>query len=300
MKSINSQSGIVILIALLIIAGVLASATILGGLIIQDIQQARLLDDSIQAYYYAESGAERALHQTRKRDALQPQDCELVDPSSTCHETLGVCTDSDVACITMTPNTFPQVGPNNSDWVVDIANESLTTFSLGAGESFQIDLFSPYDIAAQETSGIESIVLQSLNNSAFSIYGQLTNLTVLVDPTTLCMGTPTSTVSQGYISGANYSATITGLPSMNISSDCAYVVRFSKSLGATEDIYTLSLYNEEDPNIGEQVAIPSRLLVESEGTYRNATQRVKVRTPIRPPLSGLYDFVLFSEEEIVK
>jgi hypothetical protein len=49
-----------------------------------------------------------------------------------------------------------------------------------------------------------------------------------------------------------------------------------------------------------QVAIPARIVLNSTGKYSTVRQAIRVTMPRRSPMSGLYDYVLFSECSLVK
>ncbi|MFA5358979.1 MAG: hypothetical protein WC310_04145 [Patescibacteria group bacterium] len=51
---------------------------------------------------------------------------------------------------------------------------------------------------------------------------------------------------------------------------------------------------------GEQLDLPTRLIFGTEGYFANSSQRIKVSMPKNPPIYGLFDYVLFSEESIEK
>lgn len=303
-RMIQKKDGVVLLLALLMITGVLASAAIFATILLRDIQQTRLLDHSIQAYYLAESGAERALYQTRKLEAIQPFDCGIVADNSECDQDTGYCSGTEVACIVSEQGTLRDYFTSGENWEVAVANEQSTNVVLDIGDSFQIDLFSPYQTV--QSSGqvhVESIVVTSPDVSNFILYGQLTNLSSFVGDgiNSSCLNEPV--IDQGFISGSNGSATIVGLTGSNIHPACSYIFRVSNPLangGGQSGAFSIALYDAENPTNGEQLPIPSRLEIRSLGQYMNSEQQVVVHTPVRPPLSGLYDFVLFSEAEIVK
>jgi len=70
-KLANNQSGIVLILAILLIAAVISTAAIFTSLTIRNLQQSRLVDQAIQAHYIAESGAEHALYQVRRSKMYQ-------------------------------------------------------------------------------------------------------------------------------------------------------------------------------------------------------------------------------------
>lgn len=321
------NSGMILILSVLVIGSILGTLIIFSNLITRELQQSRLIDQSIVAHYLAESGAERALHQTRRREAVKPEDCPFIVSGSFCQEDTaqvdyGKCTltSGEVSCITNTDGSLNI----NGDWAIDVKNEEEVSIVLGTGESFQIDLFSPYqgdnlnliNAATGEDTLLESFVVQSDSN--IDLFGELVNLTHLSSDNPLCSSTSQQPVTRGVIvisdianNSSGFQKGFTGQDPIN--PECAYVLRISNTLSLDVDpdnlapVFTVSIH---DANHGGEVVgddldssriyIPSRLVIQSEAVFGNSLQRVEVHTPVRPPLSGLYDFVLFSEQEIVK
>lgn len=303
----KNQSGMVLILAILIIAAVLATTVVFSNLIVSEIRQSRLIDQSIQSYYLAESGAERALYETRRKEAVKPVDCPKIQSGSTCQSN-GYCSG--------TSNAVPCISENEGDltglagqWGIDVTNERQVSIFLNIGESFQIDLFNPYQVAGFET-GMESFEVTGDPGSELS--AELSNVTWLVGGTLDCnpdvFTPPKPAITRGDIiinSGgtSGYLVNVyTGDPSINPS--CSYILRVSNTIlpKATAGQFDLSIFSKAvdvDP-IADKIDIPSRLIINAQADYGSSHQELKVRTPIRPPLSGLYDFVIFSEEEIVK
>ena len=279
----------VLVLALLIIAAVLATAVIFSNLIIREIQQSRLIDQSIQAYYLAESGAERALHQTRRREAVQGEDCGVIISGSNCQENNGYCssTNNEVSCITGTEGNLAV----RSGWLVTVDNETETAVNLKVGESFQIDLFNPFKTAGPNIEAIEV----NRDDPGIVLYGELTNFNKVlgVGPSN-CQNQPP--VLKDFL--PNPSVRIRAFDDQDIAGECSYSFRVNYPLDSGLDpvAITLTVYDDFD----QPLPIPSRLLIDSQADFGRSRQKVRVKTPIRPPLSGLYDFVIFSEEEIIK
>jgi hypothetical protein len=316
-NKVRNNSGMVLVLSILIIAAVLATAVIFANLVIRQIRQSRLIDQSIQAYYLAESGSERALYQSRRREAVKTIDCDLIDDgnngngSSSCLEATGYCSGSinnQVSCISETVGTLD--GQVRAPWNIEVTNEAETTINLNVGESFQLDLFSPFqDLSAEFNSQVSAFRISS-NLSNPILYGELTNLTWLVGGSLLCptdnFTPPKPAISKERInfnSGTTGYVTALGPTNPEINPFCSYILRISNILfpNVEPGQFTISIHSSAsgDPE-GNRLDIPSRLIIDSEATFGRSSQSVRVRTPIRPPLSGLYDFVLFSEEEIVK
>jgi hypothetical protein len=68
----SEESGTVLLLALLIMTSVIISSAGLGSLILNSLQQTRAIDNSIIAYYAAETGIEDALYRARRLEVLPP------------------------------------------------------------------------------------------------------------------------------------------------------------------------------------------------------------------------------------
>jgi len=302
----------VLVLAVLIIATVLVTAVIFSNLLLSEIQQSRLIDNSIQAYYLAEGGAERALYQSRRKEAVKAQDCVLIIPGNYCREDDGYCsfsTDKNkVACITETSGDLDIRG----QWQIEVSNEPETTVFLDVGQSFQLDLFNPYQGGSFVTN-VESFQVSSDIDSGATLYGELTNLTWLVGGSLNCpldnFVPARPAISKERITlypedGYSITPYLTGLPdSPEINPNCSYVLRIGNILEEAEaGKFTISIYDKAagiNPD-EDKLSIPSRLIIDSQARFGQSLQKVRVRTPMRPPLSGLYDFVLFSEEEIVK
>lgn len=286
---IKQQSGMVIVLAILIIAAVLATAVAFGNLIVREIRQTRLIDQSMQAYYFAESGSERALHQVRIREGLI--DCSILDVAGpeTCNNNGRCDKDNTVPCVSRSGGTL-------GSWTIDPKKEPETKVFLSEGQSFQVDLF---DFNQTSDSGINSIEVDSTLGGLF-LLGELTNLSNVLNIPGNCSAPSQEPVIKGFVSlSGNDPAQIGGFAGKSILEECSYIFRLNYpafndgTINSTE--LTIRVYNQSD-----QVDIPSRLIIDTEATFGDSFQTISVRTPIRPPLSGLYDFVLFSEEALIK
>lgn len=286
----NQQTGIVLILALLIISAVLGIAVVFSNLIIREIQQARLIDQSVQAYYAAESGGERALYQVRRREGII--DCSLLGTPGSCTVN-GVCSNNaTVPCI----NTVPGNLPVTHSWELNISNEMETSVLLSRGQSFQLDLFNP---AQSANAGIDAIQISS-DVGSLQLLTEFTNLTRVLDiqPATAC--NEQLPVIKGIIAtgAAGAPVSVSAVDGSSLLDECAYSLRLNYLLsnGATHSVITLTAHNR----VTGPEPIPSRLIIDAEAISGRSLQRLRVRTPVRPPVSGLYDFVLFSEEQIVK
>lgn len=280
----QKQSGVVLVLALLIVSVVLATAGALSNLVIRSIQQTRLIDQSMQAYYSAESGAERALYQIRRREAIP--DCAAISGGAC--QSNGICSINSVPCIT--PNNGSLSLANG--WTTNATNELSTTVTLKPGGSFQLDLFNPYQASS---AGINQVVVVS-DITPTSFYAEFTNITKILNvDLNNCSNSSQPPVFKGFIETP---AAIGSLDGKSILDECSYSFRLNYPLTSSGDRQvTITVFNQ---GTDTQYAIPSRLSVSASAKFGRSQQSLTLKTPVRPPVSGLYDFVLFSEEAVVK
>jgi hypothetical protein len=286
----KQQSGMILILVVLVIGTVLTTAAIFANLIIREIQQSRLLDQSIQSYYLAESGAERALLQIRYRQAISQ-----CPGSQTCLEN-GYCSgNNDLPCINR-DNTGLNI---LSGWQIKVENEKSTVVTLQPGESFQVDLFDPLQSESSNIDGI-SIVNKSESQS-LNLYGTFINITNILKNVLASNCEMQPPVFKGRINLNQY-LNMNALSGQTILRDCAYTFRLQNNdqADARVEISVYQRQNQQGQIVLAPLDIPSRLIIDSTAIFGDSFQRLKVKTPMRPPLSGLYDFVLFSEEKVVK
>lgn len=272
--------------AVLIITAVLATAAVFTSLVIREIQQSRLIDQSIQSYFLAESGSEKALYQIRRMEAVIS--CSLLGKGS-CNQD-GYCSaDSSIPCVSERGELGLLGG-----WEIKGSNEKETLVLLNPGQSFQVDLFNPYQSWQSNINGIKV----ERNDTGITPIGEFTNLTTIlgVNLTSVCKDQPP--VFKDYLDDPQ--AIISAIDQQNIHKDCSYSFRINYPFGGDSPLVAMIKVFDVDvvPNL--QLDIPSRLIINSSAIFGKSFQSVIVRTPMRAPLSGLYDFVIFSEEQIVK
>lgn len=282
----EQQSGMVIVLAILIVAAVLATAVAFGNLVVREIRQTRLIDQSMQAYYFAESGSERALHQVRKREGVV--DCNDLPGSGTC-EANGRCSNvPEAPCVNMD-------GGSLGTWNTVAFKERETKISLSEGQTFQVDLF---DISQTANSNIDQIsITSSIPGQRF--VGELTNLTNILGIVGSCSDSSVPPVIKDFIIPP---VSIIGLGGKDIISECSYIfkINYLSNNDGSQDAtdITIKVFDSGSPRA--QLDIPSRLIIDTDAIFGDSFQVIRVKTPIRPPLSGLYDFVIFSEASLEK
>lgn len=269
MKNNINNKGAVLLLALLVMAGVLTVSLGTANLIISEVKQSLQLDRAIVAFYAADSGVERALYQARKRGF----DAE----------------------------TFNQITSeldNNASYQLIAADtEDVLYATLLEDESYQVDLYEPRSLALLDNP-IKSIGLSWSSPASW------------LEISWACWG-------QAGILGETKSAYHSQGESpvyLNLydASNCSlYRVRLIARNGAASNIQ-IRAYSELDPlaSCGNpptscQVPLPARVQIKSIGQYpassdKSSRQAILVTMPERSPVFGLYDYVMYSEEEIKK
>jgi len=249
----------------------------IGAIIINEIRQARNIDFSALAYYAAESGVEQALYKLRKEEAV------LNCPAGSCDEN-GFCTlGGQEPCLKSSGNLS-----NQSSWTRVVTDKEWQIYGkIKKDETLQVDLYNPEGTSA---AGVESIKIQW---------------------TPQCIPPATSTIEVSYIAWNpatgwsqdtekkfKYSALASPVINNGFSSVKSYRMRI-KSLYCNIGNLTVTAWGNDNANV-PQVEIPARIVLNSIGQYSNLRQAIRMTMPRKSPMSGLYDYVLFSECSLVK
>lgn len=263
----QSQSGTALLLAMLVMAGILTVSVATSKLVINEIVQSSQLDRAIVAFYSSESGIERGLFQARQKDF-----------SAVAFN--GISADLD----------------NNASYqLIAEDTEDALYASLLEDESFQVDLFEPHSLSALENP-IKAVIIswQGLGSWLEIKWTSWTTSGVLGDPWSVYISQASSPyVVQLYDAGSYL-----------------YRLRVMARNAPADDI-EIRAYNNVDPLancqplVACQVPIPARVSIKSLGEYPSGSskasrQAILITMPEKSPLSGLYDYVLYSEEEVKK
>ena len=280
--NVNMEKGNVLLLALLVMAGIMTAGLAIGAIILNEIRQARNIDFSVVAYFAGESGVEQALYKIRKEDAA------LSCPTGTC-DASGYCGLGEPCAgdIVGGRSVFSGVLGNQSSWSRIITDKEAQVYGkIKKNETFQVDLYDPEGGTA---AGVKSLK---------------------IDWTSTC-SPDTSMLEVGYIAWNpatgwstateqrfKYSSALKPVI-MNVFSNVkSYRVRI-KAFYCDVSNLTITAWGNNDAG-APSVPIPARIVLNSTGTYSYLRQAVKMTMPRKSPMSGLYDYVLFSECSLVK
>jgi hypothetical protein len=274
---LENKKGNVLLLSLLVMAGIMTAGLGIGAIILNEIKQSRNIDFSALAYYAAETGVEQALYKLRKEEAV------LNCPAGIC-DANGFCTLGDnESCLKNSGNLS-----NSSFWNRVVTDKEWQIYGkIKKDETLQVDLYDP---DGTSSAGVESLKIQW---------------------TPQCVAPAVSNLEVGYIAWNpatgwsadtekrfKYSSLVAPVTNNGFGAAKSYRVRI-KSLYCDAANVTVTAWGNDNAAV-PQVQIPARVVLNSTGQYGNLRQAIKMTMPRKSPMSGLYDYVLFSECSLVK
>lgn len=249
----RDERGTVLLFALMIMSSVIITSGSVAAVIIGSLQQSRAIDNSIVAYYAAESGVEEALFKVR-RDGVMP--------------------DAVVS---------PQAMGNGASWTRTVAPSEPVVYAgtLAQDALVEIALYDP-DQPTTETPVASVSVSWTDDCGGCSVLeaamvGWQSGGPIIWDPN----------AATYLFSG--------GSASLSAMTGRLYRLRL---LARGSDLMNVQIRAYDSS--GQAVEVPGRVKVVATGIYVNVRQSLTITMPRETPLSGLYDFVVFSECSLVK
>lgn len=175
---------------------------------------------------------------------------------------------------------------NGSTWTRTTA-ATIQSLARGINENdtWEINLYDPDASLAPLAATVKSLRLGWTGSGSEWIEVQITPWT-----TSGTLGTPTTQA----FSAASNPATV----NLQDATTALYRVRI-KALYAGVTSMTATAYSGLNLG-GSQVNIPGYITMYSTGAYSRANQVVRAQMPHRPPMSGQFGYVLFSEEDLIK
>ncbi|MBU1131356.1 hypothetical protein KJ840_04440 [Patescibacteria group bacterium] len=272
----TSTTGGVLLLSLMVMTGIITISFATGTLIMSEIQQSSQLDRAMVAYYAAESAVEKGLYQVRQRD---------IHPSSF--------------------NLTEVLLDNNAEYkIIAQDTEPVIYKTLAQDEILELDLYTPHSLTPFETPIKSLIVNWSAEAGSW--------LEVRWVPWTIA-GELTPGTDQGIkISLDNLIEDLGYVINLGSGDTYLYNVRMTARYAPITYLEIVA-YDTIDPQNDERcdplglcaVGIAGRVKIKGLGAFpadssQPSKQAILVTMPEVAPLSGLYDYVLFSEAPIVK
>ncbi len=267
----NRPAGTALLLSLLILSGVLSVGAIMAGVVIREIRQSQSLDRAIISYYAAESGAEHALFDWRKyNDNSRFSNCdELVDQVS---------------------------------WECSAVRQPVTelVFNLDQMQIKEIPLYQPGNLS--QSAGVNKAVISwnDANPSPINIDEPWLEVSLLGWPagSSLDFENNKEVIRRVFacaplVAGGEECSTVTV---DNFVSSNSYIVRIRPLYDDLSRV-TVRFYD----NLDNLVDLSTYILAANfTGKYRSIKQAIHLQLPITDPASAMFDFIIFSEEDIDK
>lgn len=296
--NIKNQSGSVLLYSLLIISLITAISIIISIIVVNEIKLTSGASNGVQAYYAAESGIERGLYgvkifRNNQQDTLQEVRNAILDYS-----------DSDFE--------------NNASYEnvqTDILTAKVENILVEENDYIQIDY---YDVNKPLNPSIKVVGITVKNSeddpatwaevswTAWDnngILGTSTEAKKIIGPSDLARDDGWPINNLDVFDDDNE----TGFDGDNV---VGYRVRIKALKAIPTEVgdgnlssLTVIPYDGTPPPLGvgkEVTDLPTQLVIKSVGERNNFKQSLTATVPWNLPLFGLYDYVLFSEGEILK
>lgn len=269
-KSSNLPQGNVLLLALLILASGIVGGLSVAVLVIGDLKQAKTIDDGLIAYYDAEGGLEQSLYDIRK--------VKICDQAGECNKNSYSDCVSPINSIT-----------TNTQGVLKCQKQ------IGPAEKIQI----PY-LEKDKTVQLDLDPINNVESIQVSWGYNISNLQPLLEITYVNIDDNGDTTIYRPVNGVpnmcNGAEGICNVVSLILPGETSthnpktYQVRF-KALGSS--IIDLIL----TPNI---LGLDSYIDVKSKGERAKTATILQTIIPKQTPAYGFSDYVIFSEQDIVK
>lgn len=267
------------MLALLVMAGIMTAGLAIGAIVLNEIKQARNIDFSAVAYYASESGVEQALYKLRKEEAVLNCPAGVCDPN-------GYCTLGDrEPCLRGGGNL-----DNQSSFTATWTDKAEQIYGkIKKDGTLQVDL---YNLEEEAAPGIESLKIDWTDTCAGGSRIELSFVTW-----TPAGGWIDNREKYEYSYNPAFPALSTAINN-KFSGTKIYRVRI-KAFECDIANMTITAWGADNAAPPKK-EIPSMITLNSVGNYINLRQAVKMTMPRKSPMSGLYDFVLFSECSLVK
>lgn len=265
--SAMKKSGSILPLALMMTLTILLASIGIGTVVLEGVKRAKDTDDSVGAYYMADSGVERQLYEIRKLNTT-------------------------LAGVNALSAATPPVYPGGLSWKSTGGLESPTIKSIPsvATSSFAVlDLFNPDDLTTTPgvgviqitwTDGVCAPAIPSVLEASYASW----DLT----------GTPKWPSDNQYsIVAKNSSHTLTLTP-LDVNKAYRLRLRFSDCPASNVTISTFAADGVT------AVGFPGDMTLSAEGTFGRATQAISVIMPKQDVLSGIFSYVIFSECTLYK
>ncbi|MDD5726334.1 MAG: hypothetical protein PHC53_02885 [Patescibacteria group bacterium] len=249
--------------AIILVAMVLLLGIAVGVVVLEGSRRAIETDRAIGAYYMANSGIEMQLYDVRKNNAKLSAE-----------------------------STAASIYPGGSSWKSTTGYETSTVKTiplLGEEELSFVDLFDPDNIGQQSNVASASLIWDAGAGGCqpdLEIGYTVWDVGVTV--------TWPSNAADYIIVIAPYASHL-GFNVGSLDVTKAYRMRIRPLKCSAKDI-NVSLLD----SLSHPLAYPGDITLGSEGSYQKTTQRLRVTMPRQDILSGIFSYIVFSQEQLCK
>ncbi len=276
-----SQRGSVLLYSLLVITLLTAIAITVSIIVVNEIKLSAASANATMAYYAAESGIERGLYEVKiNRDSAAL--------TSTLNTIQGFTADHDFV--------------NNADYANDqsdqesssITNEFIVHNNYTQADYYDVD--DPLDTTLPDNTIVKSIEIKNgdTTNPDSSSWAEVSWTAWDDSGTLLASDRARKIIGPSDLEDPGW--TINDLDVFD-GDPVGYRIRIRALFGDLSSL-TVVPYDTFGSQITDQ--LPSHIRIKSVGERNNFKQSLTATVPWKVPLFGLYDYVLFSEGEIMK
>jgi hypothetical protein len=265
----DKAKGNIVAFAIILTAMILVAGFAVGTVVLEGSRRANEMDRAVGAYYMANSGIEMQLYDFRKNDL------KLLDIGAVSYANLSLY-------------------PGGSKWLSTTGYETSTVKTipfLGNEEFSFVDLFDPEDVT--KGSGIDRIDVSWDAVDPACMPDLEIGYTVWDVGTAIQWATSTADYTIVIAPKADH-ASIPAFSLPVFAPAKAYRLRVRPFNCAVKDI-RLSMFD-----LGVPKAYPGEIVLGSEGSYQKTNQRLRVTMPRQDILSGIFSYIVFSQEQLCK
>lgn len=292
-QHLHDMRGSALLISVIVASALLVVGVEVSMFVTSTIRQARSIDQALVASYAAESGVETALHQIRKegRTTLRT-DTQSTSP-------LYALDARDAA---WTFKKGADIDPEKFTTNVSV----LTKKYLGQQEALDLHLYIADDSGfSSVTSRMQDMIISWKAPSTCSDTGNLPwiETTAVTWPlTSSVVQWSTSSVQKNFQQAAEGTQSVTVplaqlIPPDQTLASVGLSLRIKPFFCALHDV-SISFPDKDNPS--SLVPIPNYVRIAPMGTFGNAQRPSQVIATQKNGVSGIFDFVLFSEDVVDK
>lgn len=293
----GASRGSILIMAIILGSGMLVAAVEVSMFVVSTIRQARAIDHTLVAFYAAESGIESALHQIRKEGSVALRDDSKQSPPF-------YRGDGRDARWSFLPDGEQEGDPDPNKFSSVV--QKITKHILGEQQSLDIHLWmQDANGFSTENSQFKTMVVRWQKEECAEGRTPWIETTGLVfDIAGRGMSWRDAALKKDFQQPAHdmpKSITVelaTFLPSgEQLDNDKALTLRMKPFFCALRGL-EISFPKKDTP--AELMPIPNYTLIRPTATFGSVSKELQVIMPKHPTATGIFDYTLFSEEQIEK